>query len=245
MNTISIKPKKEEDGDKAKSMSTKAPLTERIMKKAATAALAVGIVLSSASCNLICPFDTSQLRSVDGDVSDSDVDAGPDTDVVDSDIRDSDTADSDVADADNEIVDADVADSDTLDGDVGDADTIADSDVVDGDMTDGDVSDSDVADADGPLCSDIFDEVVTEETFDKGTGREVGGYMITYVSQTTGGITLDIDCGSDSSSIASGESLTTLVEHTVEVPDDGKRIRITVHSRNTFDATMSVAVEPL
>ncbi len=219
MNTISIKPKKEEDGDKAKSMSTKAPLTERIMKKAAAAVLTVGIALSPTSCNLICPFDTSALDRADGDVSDSDVDAGSDTDIVDSDIRDSDTVDSDVADADNEIVDADVADSDTLDGDLADADTIADSDVADGDMEDSDVADSDVADADpGPLCSGVFDEVFTEETFDKGTGREVGGYMITYVSQTTDGITMNIDCGSDSEEIASGDAITTMVEHTVEVP---------------------------
>jgi len=271
MNTQTIRPKKEEDGEKAKSMSTKPPLTERIMKKAAAAVLTVGIALSPAACSLMTDFTLpkeldggtdADAEVVDGDVSDADTIADSnvadaDNEIVDGDMADSDVSDSDVTDADNEIVDgdvadadegivdADVADSDTLDGDVGDADTIADSDVVDGDMTDGDVSDSDVADADGPLCSDIFDEVVTEETFDKGTGREVGGYMITYVSQTTGGLTLDIDCGSDSSSIASGESLTTLVGHTVEVPDDGKRIRITVHSRNTFDATMSVAVEPL
>ena len=219
------KPKKEEDGEKAKSMSTKPPLTERIMKKAAAIAVVATLAIVPTSC-----LDWSMKDK------DAEVDSGPD---ADSDVADADTVDSDV-------IDADLNDSDILDGDIADdADTVADSDVVDGDMTDGDVSDSDVADADGPLCSDIFDEVVTEETFDKGTGREVGGYMITYVSQTTGGLTLDIDCGSDSSSIASGESLTTLVEHTVEVPDDGKRIRITVHSRNTFDATMSVAVEPL
>jgi len=213
MNTISIKPKKEEDGDKAKSMSTKAPLTERIMKKAAAVVLATGLALGVSACS---PEKRELIEF------DAGTDAG---DVTDGDI-----------DEDGGVTDGDVADADILDGDIDD-----------GGITDADVSDGDVEeDADPePLCSDIFDEEVTEETFDKGTGREVGGYMITYVSQTVDGLTLDIDCGSDSSEITAGDELETMVEHTVDVPDDGKRIRITVHSRNTFDATMSVAVEPL
>ncbi len=213
MDTISIRPKKEEDSDKAKPMSTKAPLTERIMKKAAAVVLATGIVLGVSACS---PEKRELIEF------DAGTDAG---DVVDGDI-----------DEDGGVTDGDVADADILDGDVDD-----------GGITDADVSDGDVdEDADpGPLCSDVFDEVFTEETFDKGTGREVGGYMITYVSQTVDGLTLDIHCGSDSSEITAGEDIETLVEHTVEVPEDGKRIRITVHSRNTFDATLSVAVEPL
>ena len=220
MNTTLTKPKKEEDGDKAKSMSTKAPLTERLMKKAAIATIAAACALVPVSCLLDREGLRGTMPTDAGNEVDAQIDAGPDTDV------DADTDSGGPTDA-------------GPDTDSGDLDSGPD---LDADVSDGDVEE----DADPePLCSDIFDEAVTEETFDKGTGREVGGYMITYVSQTTGGLTLDIDCGSDSSSIASGESLTTLVEHTVEVPDDGKRIRITVHSRNTFDASMSVAVEPL
>ncbi len=189
MNTNLTKTKKEEDGDKAKSLSTKAPLTERIMKKAAAFVLAAGMIYGPSACSLIVPAHERNDH-------------------------DSDTA------------------SETTDGSV---------------EEDAAVSDGSVDEDAGfePLCSGVFDEVVTEETFDKGTEREVGGYTITYVSPTVDGLTLDIDCGSDSAQITAGDDLTTLVEHTVEVPYDGKRIRITVHSRNTFNATMSVAVEPL
>ncbi len=247
MNTTSIRPKKEEDGDKAKSMSTKAPLTERIMKKAAVAVIATACALAPVSCLLDAsgtrsgtPTDAGHDAEVDADHDAADADS----DVLDGDVADADTTDGDVLDGD--VLDADVADSDITDADVSDADVV-DGDLADSDITDGDVLDGDVEeDADlEPLCSGVFDEVITEETFDKGTGRSVGGYMITYVTQTTGGITMNIDCGSDSEEITSGDAITTMVEHTVNVPDDGKRIRITVHSRNTFDATMSVAVEPL
>ncbi len=261
MNTKTIRPKKEEDGNKTESMSTKAPLTERIMKKAAATVLAVGIAVSPMACSLLTDFEIPRDLDVshDGDVSDSDADSvqdaevdgsqDADVNVVDSDIRDGNVSDADILDGDVEE-DADVVDSDVVDADE-DSD-VADADVVDGDLADSDITDGDVLDGDveedadlEPLCSGVFDEVITEETFDKGTGRSVGGYMITYVTQTTGGITMNIDCGSDSEEITSGDAITTMVEHTVNVPDDGKRIRITVHSRNTFDATMSVAVEPL
>ena len=43
MNTVSNKPDRKEEDKEKRSMSTKAPLTERIMKKAATAALTFGV----------------------------------------------------------------------------------------------------------------------------------------------------------------------------------------------------------
>ncbi len=98
--SVSKKPEKKEDENAAKSMSRKAPLTERIMKKAATIAAVATLAVITSSC-------------LDWNFSDADADH-------DADIADSDVADSDIRDGD--ISDGDVADSDVSDGDLGDSD---------------------------------------------------------------------------------------------------------------------------
>ncbi|MBU0527436.1 hypothetical protein KKE92_03065 [Candidatus Micrarchaeota archaeon] len=259
MNVISTKTERKEDGEKAGSIKTKAPLTERIMKKAATTALVVGIALGSTACNLICPFDVSQLRSSeqDGDVTDSDVDAGHDTDVVDSDVRDSDIVDGDTSDAevlDGDITDSDldVADSDVVDSDVEeDADTdvadgdITDSDVLDGDVSDGDLADSDVEEDAGPTaCPGVSNGSIVSESVDVGDSVTVGGYSLTYVGQVAGtdDIYIDVHCAATGDEVEMGIVVPLYGNETASAPLDGKNIEITNHSSSDARTRISATV---
>ncbi|MFH1685445.1 MAG: hypothetical protein ABH983_04010, partial [Candidatus Micrarchaeota archaeon] len=166
MDTISIRPKKEEDGDKTKSMSTKAPLTERIMKKAAVVALSVGLVVGLAACS---PKQRERFEN----------DAGADAEMVDA-------ADGDVVDADSDVLDGDISDGDITDADDGgaaDADMVdGDSDVLDGDVDeDGGVTDGDVdEDADILGCPGVSNDSIVSESVDVGDSVTVGGYSLTY-----------------------------------------------------------------
>jgi len=249
MNTVSNKPdRKGEETSDSKAIRKKAPLTERIMKKAGAAALTVGIVLSSASCHLICPFDTSQLRSSDGDVSDSDTDAGPDTDVLDSDIRDSDTpevvVDSDVSDGDTVVSDGDVVDSDIVDSDVSDGD-IADTDVLDSDISDSDIVDADEEVDSGPsTCPGVSNDSIASENIDLGDSAEVGGYSLTYTGQVAGSddIYIDVHCAATGDEVETNVVVPLYGTATAHAPLDGKEIEITNHSSSDTGARISATV---
>jgi len=223
MNTVSNKPdRKGEENADPKAIRKKAPLTERIMKKAAAAAVTFGIAVSPMACSLMTDFEIPAEYDANRD-ADSDNDAGPDAHVADSDIRDSDVRDSDadeVVDSDiqdSDVSDGDVADADTLDSDVADADVVdsdvADSDIVDSDVLDGDISDGDVADADedievtdadvsdsdveedaGPtICPGVSDGSISSERVDLGDSIVVGGYSLTYAGQVAGSDDIYID----------------------------------------------------
>ncbi|MEW6035427.1 MAG: hypothetical protein AB1529_02340 [Candidatus Micrarchaeota archaeon] len=97
----------------------------------------------------------------------------------------------------------------------------------------------------GPLCAGVYNEFVDHGTFPKNTPTEAGGYYLNYLSYTATTITMNILCASDNSAVASGEVFTENVEKTVNVPADGKKIRVTLHNMNTFQAVCSVTVEPL
>ncbi|MEW6036281.1 MAG: hypothetical protein AB1529_06720 [Candidatus Micrarchaeota archaeon] len=99
------------------------------------------------------------------------------------------------------------------------------------------------ADTFSPLCKGVFNASVTSGSFPKGTDTGLGGYLLNYVSYTTSTVTMDVKCGSDNSPVAAGEVFTVGVEKTIQVPKDGKKIRITVLNKNTFNATCTVYVE--
>ncbi len=261
--------RKSDDKEEAKPGSEKSDANSRKVKfgkwflaAAGSAAVAFGIACSDASKDIYYPACPSCSETCEDGGQDTEVDSGPD---LDADV-DADTDSGPDLDGGPDL-DADVdADTDSgpdldggpdLDADV-DADTDSGPDLDGGPDLDADVdADTDSgpdldggpdldADVDsGPSCIGVYDQVVTEETFDKGTAREVGGYMITYVSQTSGGITIDIGCTPGTDDILMGESLGTESEESYEMTSDSKRIRITVHSRNTWNATMSVTVENL
>jgi hypothetical protein len=253
MNTISNRPeRKEEDGTKAKPMSTKAPLTERIMKKAAVTVLAVGIAVSPMACSLMTDFeipaDFDATR--DGDVADSDaghdadaeVDASHDADVSDSDVTDSDVLDGDVA-------DADIADADVLDGDVADSD-VSDGDVLDGDVSDSDVTDGDLADGDveedaGPTtCPGVSNGSVVSENVDVGDSVTVGGYSLTYVGQVAGtdDIYMNVHCAATGEEVETNVVVPIYGSEIVNAPLDGKNIEITNHSSSDTRTRISATV---
>ncbi len=96
----------------------------------------------------------------------------------------------------------------------------------------------------GTVCSGVFNQTVTGLTIAKTSTEMVGGYGFTYVSQTTGGINMDVECSSDLVNVASDEMLLN-VEKLINVPGDSRRLRITVTSRNTFNATCNITVENL
>ena len=134
--------KKEEakpGSDDSKTNSRKLKFGKWFLAAAGTAAVAFGIACGDASKDIYYPAcpPCSETCEDGGQETDSDMDAGPDTDV----------------------------DADTDSGGPTDAGPDTDS----GDLDSGPDTDS------GPSCSGVFDEVVTEEIFDKEVGREVGG----------------------------------------------------------------------
>jgi hypothetical protein len=156
----------------------------------------------------------------DGDL-DASLDAGGDASLVD-------------AGGDSSLVDADVDSGVDAGGDASLVDAGGDSSLAD--------SGSD-ADA-GVACSGVSNATLTSGTFKKGTAVYVGGYGITYDTQTKSGITVDIGCKSSGAAIVSDQVVSSSATETVvKMPADGKKIRITLHSRNTWNATMTVTVE--
>jgi len=96
----------------------------------------------------------------------------------------------------------------------------------------------------GTTCPGVFNETVSALVIPKTTTSTVGGYGFTYVAPTTGGINMDIECAATAASVFSGEAILA-TEKVIDVPGDSKRIKVTVTSRNTFDATCNIIVESL
>jgi hypothetical protein len=114
---------------------------------------------------------------------------------------------------------------------------------------DGGVSDAG-PDADGgiitPACTGVTNSAVYGHLVYTGYTLSVGGYAITNNGAVTGGIEVDIDCGSDSSGVVSSLYLPAGPSEVVyDVPADGMRIRLTNHASNAVVSNMSVVVEPL
>ncbi len=234
MNTNLTKPKKEEDGQKSKSMSTKAPLTERIMKKAAVVAVAAACTIVPISCLLdVSGTASGNSRDAGGD-TDTETDAGHDADTVDADRTDGDVADSDVIDSD--ITDSDIVDGDISDGDVSDADE--DSGVTDADISDGDVDSGPTA------CPGVSNDSISSENVDLGDPIEVGGYTLTYTGQAPGSddIYIDVHCAATGDEVESNVVVPLYGTATAHAPVDGKDIEITNHSSSDTGARISATV---
>ncbi len=178
---------------------------------------------------------TAEMTCADGGVTDGGVtdggntdggpaDAGPD---VDGGVTDGGVADGG-ADADGGVADA----GPDVDGGPADAGPDVDGGVADG--GDG-----------GPACTGVYNESVDNGEFDRNVDVEVGGYHFRYLSYTTTSVTIDIRCGASSADVALGETCGTGVERVIDVPADGKRIRVTLENKNTFRAIMDVTVEDL
>lgn len=216
-------------------ITRKAPLSERIMKKVASAVLLVGLATAPTNCGL----ETSGLRIEDGGQTDADADLDADVDL------DGDTDHDSGPDADTDHDGGPDLDADTdVDGDTDlDGGPDADSDVDDG----GPDADTDVdADAGPIVCMGTFEESITGSPVYVGTPVNIGGYIFENMGESGPGILMDIGCVDDSSTLDSGVYLEEgAAETVIDRPDDGKRIRLRNLSNSAILANMTIVVENL
>lgn len=267
--TITQVSQKQDERASGKEFSTRAPLSERIMKKVAAAALLVGLATLPANCT----FNTSGLNITDAGQTDADADMDADTDVdADTDHDGGPDLDADVdTDADSDVdggpdLDADTdVDADTddggpdLDADTdadldGGMDADADSDLdggpdadVDADVDDGGL-DADVdTDADaGPVaCASTFVDSISTTLVYVSTPVSVGGYIFSNNGESGSGITMDISCEADSEPIEGGVYIEDGGSIVIDRPIDGKRITIYNLGSTPTAASMTIHVETL
>jgi len=246
--------------DKAKP-SKRAKFSKWLLAPAVVAGIAMAC--SSSTEDFVIPFPPDNQHETSDGGSGGTSDAGPDASLADSgpDMDsgpDSDTdADTDSGGPTDAGPDTDSGDMDSgpdLDADV-DADTDsggptdAGPDTDSGDMDSGPDLDADVdADTDSGIetCDGIiYDEILIADDFERDIPVVVGGYHITFRSPTATGVRLDITCDGTGSDVAIDELFGIEEEGIIEVPSDGKRIRITPHSKNTWEANMTVIVEDI
>jgi hypothetical protein len=251
--------------------AAKGPNKPSAFKKWFLASTAATIIAAAASCNTstedvyypVNPQD-DQVQTdagpdtdVDADV-DSDADSGPDLDAdtdvdADTDLDGGPDLDADT-DADTELdagpdLDADT-DADTeLDGGPDlDADTDADTELDAGPDLDADTdvdADTDSGTETGEVCVGVTNGAMYTTLVMTGASKNVGGYVITNNGPDSTGITVDIDCGSDSASVAVALSLPAGTTVDYDVPADGKRISLTNIANNGVAASMTIVVSNL
>ncbi len=263
MTVTQVSQKEEGKPTTKRDITTKAPLSERIMKKVASVVLLVGMAAAPTNCGL----ETSGLRVEDAGPSDADTDMDADIDTdadhdggpdLDAD-TDTDTdhdggpdldADTDV-DGDTDMDGGPDADADTdLDGGMdADADTDLDGGPdADTDLDGGMDADVDAGDADaGPIvCSGTFEETVSGTPVYTGTPINVGGYSFENMGESGSGILMNIGCVDDSSSIESDVYVEEGGADTViDRPIDGRRITLRNISSGATVANMTIMVENL
>ena len=114
---------------------------------------------------------------------------------------------------------------------------------VDGGQTDGEVDSGDEV---STTCTGVSDETVEEVLFPRGEDVLVGGYHIRYVGAVgPSRVTVDIRCAETGADVATDQRLGVGSETVIEIPEDGKKLRITIQSQNAWDILCSVAVEDL
>ena len=173
--------------------------------------------------------DTDTDSDVDTD-SDSDTDADTDSD------SDSDTDTPDGGTTDGGTTDGGVTDGGTTDSDVDtDADTDSDSDVD----TDAD-TDTDIVGSCGDVENDSWGGLIGNGEF-----QTVGGYTVIYVGEDidTGKAVFDIVCEGSNDPVAYGVFVEEDGEESVDVPDDGKVIRIECHAISADAVNVDIYVE--
>ncbi len=271
MTVTQVSQKEDEKPTSKRDIKTKAPLSERIMKKAAAVVVLFGLATAPSNCTL----ESNGLRVEDAGQSDADADMDADIDTdADTDHDggpdlDADTdhdggpdldADTDVdgdtdldggpdADADTDLDGGPDADADTdLDGGPDlDADTDVDGDT---DLDGGPDADTDVdagdADAGPVVCAATFEETQTGISVYAGTPVNIGGYIFEYTGESGAGILVDIGCVDDSSPLETGVYVEEGGADTViDRPTDGKRITLRNIASDSFVANMTIIVENL
>jgi hypothetical protein len=96
-----------------------------------------------------------------------------------------------------------------------------------------------------PLCLGVHNEEVSEVLIFDHTPLEIGGYSIALVGAPLNAALVDIKCISSGDDVALGVRLPVGQESVIEVPDDGKMIRIYVQGRCSHYVGVNVNVEDL
>jgi len=254
------------------SLAAKKPLLERLRDGTAkvlaivgTASLLTGVgTCSSAGCGGVVadsddnPRDTAEAESDEQpDVIDSEDqnELMPDADAEEAEAEDSvDLADEgNVELPDSEDVYEVEPEADSLDADVDETEAETEPDVpVDEGVAEieaeADTAPDETVTEDGgeevivPLCPDVHPETVTGGVFMLGVPGVVGGYGISYDSRTATGGTFRITCDADSASIVDSIEIAVTSTATIERPEDGMAINITVNLRNYTGANLDVNV---
>lgn len=98
----------------------------------------------------------------------------------------------------------------------------------------------------GIVCSGVANDSVSTKLINTGNSIVVGGYKITNNGPASGGITVDIECDSGSSSIKNNVFCKEGGPETVvAVPADGKKIRLYNIGSNPSVASMTINVGTL
>ena len=228
-----------------KKPSSRNPLAEGIAKKTTAVVLALGMATLISSCEASWgpngipdggdqdaivdarDGDVDNDLDKDGDIDeDAGIDAGPDEDL-----------DAGVDAGPDEDLDAGVDAGPDEDLDAGvDAGPDEDLDAGVDAGSDGDFE---------PLCPGAHNETVDHGNFSRDEDVLVGGYYIRYVSATVRNVSVDVRCADSNAAVAIDQSLRIGDETVIEAPEDGKKIRITVHSQNAWGILCTVVVEDL
>ncbi len=97
-----------------------------------------------------------------------------------------------------------------------------------------------------PACTGVTNSATYGYLLYSGYSVSVGGYTVTNNGAVTGGIEVNIDCGSDSASVVPSLYLPEGISEVVYgVPADGKRIRLHNHSNSALVSNISIVVENL
>ncbi len=98
----------------------------------------------------------------------------------------------------------------------------------------------------GTVCPGVTNNSSYGQPAYVGSPVVIGGYSITNTGAVSGGVEVDVDCGSNSSSIKSGVFLPKGgSEIVVTVPADGKKIRLKNVSNSATVANLNILVETL
>ncbi len=96
-----------------------------------------------------------------------------------------------------------------------------------------------------PLCLGVHNDEIPDVLIFDHTPLEIGGYSIALVGAPLNAALVDIKCVSSGDDIALGVRLPVGQESVIEVPDDGKMIKIYVHGRCSHYVGVNVTVENL
>ncbi len=98
----------------------------------------------------------------------------------------------------------------------------------------------------GSVCPGVVNDTAYGKAAYVGTPVTVGGYSIENTGAVPGGVNVDVACGSNSSAIKNGVFLPKGgAEVVVNVPADGKKIRLKNITNDSWVSNLNVVVETL